>query len=71
MQQTRILVICFAILFSGMAMAFTEPPFPRLASVNYGGQQNYDNAAFEAQLAKFNIAIFASIQVGSAVGPRP
>jgi len=58
MQQTRILVICFAILFSGMATAFTEPPFPRIASVNYGGQQNYDNSAYEAQLAKFNIVIF-------------
>ena len=57
MQQTRILVVCIAILFSGMAMAFTQPPFPRIATVNYGGQTNYDNAAFQAQLAKYNIAI--------------
>jgi hypothetical protein len=58
MQQTRMLVTSIAILFSGMAMAFTQPPFPRIATVNYGAQQNYDNAAFQAQLAKFNIAIF-------------
>src|SRR5450631_2499845 len=57
MQQTRMLVVCIAILFSGMAMAFTQPPFPRIATVNYGGQTNYDNAAFQAQLAKYNIAI--------------
>jgi hypothetical protein len=57
MQQTRMLVVSIAILFSGMAMAFTEPPFPRIATVNYGGQQNYDNAAFQAQLAKFDLTI--------------
>jgi hypothetical protein len=57
MQQTRMLVTCIAILFSGMAMAFTQPPFPRIATVNYGSQQNYDSAAFQAQLAKFDIAI--------------
>jgi hypothetical protein len=27
--------------------------------VNYGGQTNYDNSAFQAQLAKFNITIFS------------
>jgi len=59
MQQARMMMVCIAILFSGLAMAFTEPPFPRIATVNYGGQQNYDNAAFRSQLAKFNIAILA------------
>jgi hypothetical protein len=59
MQKARMLVVGIAILFSGIAMAFTAPPFPRLATVNNGGQQNYDNAAFEAQLARFNIAILA------------
>jgi hypothetical protein len=58
MQQTRMLVMSIAFLFSGMATAFTEPPFPRVATVNYGGQQNYDNSAFEAQLARFSITIF-------------
>ena len=57
MQQTRVLVICIAILFSGMAMAFTQPPFPRIATVNFSNPQNYDNAAFQAQLAKYNIAL--------------
>ncbi len=59
MQQTRMLVMGIAILFSGMAMAFTQPPFPRIATVNNGGQQNYDNSAYEAQLARFNITILA------------
>jgi hypothetical protein len=58
MQQTRILIACIAIVFSGMAMAFTEPPFPRIATVDYGGSP-YDNPAFEAQLAKYNIALFS------------
>jgi hypothetical protein len=57
MQQTRMLVLCIAILFSGMAMAFTQPPFPRIATVNFSSPQNYDNAAFQAQLAKYNIAM--------------
>jgi hypothetical protein len=57
MHQTRMLVVCIAILFSGMAMAFTQPPFPRIATVNYSAPTNYDNAAFQAQLAKYNIAI--------------
>ena len=59
MQQTRMLVIGIAFLFSGMAMAFTEPPFPRLATVNFSNPQNYDNAAFEAQLARYNIAMLS------------
>jgi hypothetical protein len=59
MQQTRILVACIAIVFSGMAMAFTEPPFPRIATVNFSSPQNYDDPAFEAQLAKYNIALLA------------
>src|SRR5450759_701281 len=57
MQQMRTLVVCIAILFSGMAMAFTQPPFPRIATVNFSNPQNYDNAAFRAQLAKYNIAM--------------
>jgi hypothetical protein len=56
MRQMRLLILS-AILFSGMAAAFTEPPFPRIATANYGGQQNYDNSTFQAQLARFNIAI--------------
>jgi hypothetical protein len=57
MQQTRILVAYIAILFSGMATAYTAPPFPRIATVNFSNPQNYDNAAYQAQLAKFNIAM--------------
>jgi Hypothetical glycosyl hydrolase family 15 len=59
MQQTRMLVISIAFLFSGMATAFTEPPFPRLATVNFSSPQNYDNATFEAQLARYNIALLS------------
>jgi hypothetical protein len=59
MQQKRMLVICIAILFSGMAMAFTQPPFPRTATVNFSNPQNYDNATFQAQLAKYNIAMLS------------
>lgn len=59
MQQTRILVAGIAILFSGMVMAFTQPPFPRLATVNFSSPQNYDSPAFEAQLAKYNIAMLS------------
>jgi hypothetical protein len=41
-----------------MAAAWTPPLYPRVASVNYGGQQNYDNAAFQAALAKFSLTIW-------------
>jgi hypothetical protein len=57
MQQTRMLVGCIAILFSGMALAFTQPPFPRIATINFSNPQNYDNSAFQARLAKYNIAM--------------
>jgi hypothetical protein len=57
MQQTRILVACIAIVSSGMAMA--QPPFPRIATVNFSAPQNYDSPAVEAQLAKYNIALLS------------
>jgi Hypothetical glycosyl hydrolase family 15 len=59
MRQTRMLIISIGFLFSGMAMAFTAPPFPRIATVNLASPQNYDNAAFEAQMARYNIAILS------------
>jgi hypothetical protein len=44
---------------TALAVTNTAPPFPRIATVNYGAPQNYDSTAFQANLAKFNISILS------------
>lgn len=45
------------LLLSTAAIAADKPPFPRLAGVNNGGDHNYDDSAYQAQLAKLNFSI--------------
>lgn len=54
-MRAALLIFLFA---ASMAGAWMPPPYPRVATVNYGGQQNYDNAAFQAALAKFSLTIW-------------
>lgn len=39
------------------AFAFTPPPFPRIAGVQYGGPFNYNDSTYQAQLAKQSITL--------------
>ncbi len=59
MRLSRAFLMCLATVFSSSVLAFTEPPFPRIATVNFSQPQNYDNADFEARLARYNIAMFS------------
>jgi opacity protein-like surface antigen len=44
------------LLLTTAAIAADKPPFPRLAGVNNGGDHNYDDPAYQAQLAKLNFS---------------
>jgi hypothetical protein len=56
MQRLRTCLACTAMLISGAASAYTNPPFPRLG-VYWIGNQGYNQPAIQAQLAKADIAI--------------
>ncbi len=59
MLLPRTFLVCFATLLLGISTAYADPPFPRIATVNYAAPQNYDSAAFQAQLGKYNIAMLS------------
>lgn len=44
---------------AGLAGAFTPPPFPRLAGINIGAPQNYNDATYEANLAKLSFSVIS------------
>jgi hypothetical protein len=46
-----------ALALSASASAFTPPPFPRIAGVENGGQANYNDPAYQADLAKLSVMI--------------
>jgi hypothetical protein len=46
-----------ALALSASAIAFTPPPFPRLAGIDNGGQANYNDPAYEDDLAKLSVMI--------------
>ncbi|MGH8220966.1 MAG: hypothetical protein ACREUT_20725, partial [Steroidobacteraceae bacterium] len=46
-----------ATVAAGTASAFTPPPFPRLAGINIGAPQDYNDATYEANLAKLSFSI--------------
>ncbi|MGH8217522.1 MAG: putative glycoside hydrolase [Steroidobacteraceae bacterium] len=48
-----------AAIASGAAYAFTPPPFPRLAGINIGSPQNYNDPTYEANLAKLSFSILS------------
>ncbi len=59
MRQTCIVLIGIGMLLSGMVNAASQPPFPRIATVNYSAPQNYDDPNFQTQLARYNIAMLS------------
>ena len=56
----RLAVSCLAIAALALplrAFAFTPPPFPRLGGIEIGGQANYDDPAYQAELASLSMMI--------------
>ncbi len=47
-----------ALTLSASAIAFTPPPFPRLAAVQNGGGANYGDASYQDQLARMTVLLF-------------
>jgi hypothetical protein len=46
-----------ALALCASAFAFTPPPFPRLGGIENGGQANYNDLAYQAELAKLSVMI--------------
>lgn len=65
MFQLRLLLTTSAALLSltTAAVAADKPSFPRLAGVNNSSPHNYDDAAYQAKLAKLNFSVL-NIWVG-------
>jgi hypothetical protein len=55
-RLSRVLA-CVGVLAASSAMAFEKPPFPRISNYFIGGAQNYEDAAVQQQLAKFNFSV--------------
>jgi len=51
------LILFAGVLPAAAAVAWNAPPFPRVAGNFIGSPQNYDNAAVQAQLARFSVDI--------------
>ena len=49
--------VAAALALNASAFAFTPPQFPRLAGVETGGKANYDDPAYQADLAKLSVII--------------
>ena len=56
-HTTTLLAATAALLLAIPALAADQPQFPRLAGVNMGGPHNYDDAAYQAKLAKLNFSV--------------
>lgn len=61
MRILRVSTAFFCVFLASIASAATTtaPPFPRLATVNFSSPQNYDDPTYQANLAKFNIALLS------------
>ncbi len=46
-----------ALALGASASAFTPPPFPRLAGIDYGGKSDYNSSSYQDELAKLSIVI--------------
>ncbi len=42
------------------ASAFTKPPFPRVGGIAYGAPFNYNDASYQADLAKYNVVVLGN-----------
>jgi hypothetical protein len=49
-----------ALAVSTVASAWTPPPFPRVGGIQIGSPFNYDNPAYQAQLAKQSIMVLSN-----------
>ena len=58
-KKTQLLAGAAALLLSLCASAADKPPFPRLAGVNNGSPHNYDEPAYQKQLARLNFSVIA------------
>jgi hypothetical protein len=57
MRRLAQLVLLSGLLSTSAAFAWTAPPFPRIGGNFIGSPQNYDSAAVQTQLARYNIVI--------------
>lgn len=46
-----------ALALSASAFAFTPPPFPRVAGIDNGGRANYNDPAYQADLARLSVMV--------------
>ena len=46
-----------ALMAAASALAFTPPPFPRIAGIDIGGPFDYNDASYQAELAKQSVMI--------------
>ena len=58
-NKTQLLVGTAALLLALCASAADKPPFPRLAGVNNGSPHNYDDPAYQKQLARLDFSVIA------------
>ena len=50
-------LIAAGVLYCSLALAFTPPPFPRLGGDFINAPQNYENAAYQAQMARLHVVV--------------
>src|ERR1043165_3977840 len=62
-KKSQLLAATAALLFTLPAPAAdsppASPPLPRLAGVNNGGPHNYDEPAYQKQLARLNFSVIS------------
>ena len=56
-QGLTALAATAALATSASALAFTPPPFPRIAGIQNGGPFNYNDSTYQSELAKQSITI--------------
>ena len=56
-QGLTALAAVSALAASASALAFTPPPFPRIAGVQYGGPFDYNDSTYQAEMAKQSITL--------------
>jgi len=56
-RKLNAILMWLGIFASVSVQAYTPDSFPRLATVNYSNPMNYDNPAYQASLARFNLML--------------
>jgi hypothetical protein len=58
LQETTLkLKVCIAGVLLAASAYGNDDPFPRLGGVNFGGTHNYDDPAYQADLARLNVVL--------------